>query len=94
MSVEDPISYRQLRLPRRVHVGRGYVVQVRLIAHRALADVMGELDKPRDLRSPGGWDVEVMTIWLDRTVSKRIQWETYWHELGHAVHDVALMDRH
>lgn len=78
------------RLPRRVHVGRGYVLSIKSMPPKFFRDRYGELlagaFEPSMDRSPAG------TIYLrsDMGLSKR--WAVYWHELMHAVHDIAAWD--
>ena len=81
------------RLSRTTHVGGGYKVVTKLVTRTQLAQLLDESERPSESWSPGGWDVDSMTIYISKHLSSGKKWETYWHELAHAVHDIALIDR-
>lgn len=76
------------RFPRRVHVGRGYVINVQLVSAAELADLLDE--EPGE--TAGMWDVDKDTIYVRRDLPQRRRWEAYWHEMLHAIHDIAIRD--
>ena len=83
------------RLPRRVRLGRGYVVEVVLAPQATLRDVC-EVDEEH---LDGAWDSQLgedgLTgrIYVYEKLSLGKKWETYWHELVHAVNDIMAWDR-
>lgn len=83
------MSPRGARLPRRVNLGRGYSVAVRLVSKAELAVVLNEDEGA----SAGAWDADKDTIYIRRDLTAKQRWETYWHELVHAIHDIALRDQ-
>jgi len=48
-------------------------------------------DEPNS--SAGCWVTEDVAIYIDNTLTLKRQWETYFHELQHAVHDIAELNR-
>jgi len=78
------------RLPRLVSVGRGYRVKVVLVSQLVMQEVA---DDDEIGVTAGCWIMEEMTIYVDATCSRRQQWETYFHELQHAAHDIAEDNR-
>lgn len=78
------------RLPRRVHVGREYILVIKVQPARFFRERYGELlagaFEPSLGSSPAG------TIYLRSDMSDAKRWATYWHELMHAVHDIAAWD--
>ena len=83
------MNKRSIRLPRRVNLGRGYSLAVRLVSKAELAVILNEDEGA----SAGAWDVDKDTIYIRRDLSAKQRWETYWHELVHAIHDIALRDQ-
>jgi hypothetical protein len=85
------------RLPRRVHLGRGYVVEVALASQRLLRDI---LDADDDQHFNGAWDSALGEpdesvagrIYVYQGLSAADRWATYWHELLHAVNDIRDWD--
>ncbi len=86
---EAQVNKRSIRLPRRVNLGRGYLLAVRLVSKAELAVILNEDEGA----SAGAWDVDKDTIYIRRDLSAKQRWETYWHELVHAIHDIALRDQ-
>jgi len=78
------------RLPKRVNLGRGYVVRIFLLTPSQISDTL-EIDEKNTVA--GWWDDEEWAIYIDSTVSRQRQWEAYFHELIHAVHDTAEVNR-
>lgn len=78
------------RLPRRVHVGRGYILSVATKPPKFFRDRYGELlagaFEPTLGSSPAG------TLYIRSDLSHAKRWATYWHELMHAIHDIAAWD--
>jgi hypothetical protein len=83
------VTNRGARLPRRVNLGRGYSVAVRLVSKADLAVILNEDEDA----SAGAWDADQNTIFIRRDLTVKQRWETYWHELVHAIHDIALRDQ-
>ena len=83
------MNNRHARLPRRVNLGRGYSIAIRLVGKAELAVVLNEDEGA----SAGAWDVDTSTIYVRRDLTSKQRWETYWHELVHAIHDIALRDQ-
>ena len=83
------MTNRGTRLPRRVNLGRGYSVAVRLVSKADLAVILNEDEDA----SAGAWDADQNTIFIRRDLTAKQRWETYWHELVHAIHDIALRDQ-
>lgn len=73
------------RIPRRVPLGRGYIVKVLLVSPAALVELCD--DEVELGQVEGLWDDDAMTIYIDKTMSLARQWGAYWHEVGHAVND-------
>lgn len=78
------------RLPKSINLGRGYVVRVFLVTPAQILDMLDGEEKDA---VAGFWDDEEFAIYVDSTVSRRRQWEIYFHELQHAVHDVSELNR-
>ena len=80
------------RLPTRVHLGRGYVVQVVFQTPSEMKrDAFPDHD---DYTIQGYWSgIDDMKIYIDSTASRKRQWQIYFHELIHAAHDIAEMNR-
>ena len=88
---------RPSRLPRRVRLGRGYHLTVVFVSQtilRELADI--ENDELLD----GYWDSKLGTtnghagiIYIHNKLTAAQRWGVYWHELLHAVNDIAAFDR-
>lgn len=72
------------RMPRRVHIGP-YQLAVKLVSATELESVMeGRAD------AAGAWDDETDTIYILRSLSAKQRWRTFYHELQHAIPDLAL----
>lgn len=81
----------KIPLPARVHLGQRTTVWVKVISPEALAKVYhGEKSATADRTVAGCWDIEKGTIWISSDLTPRQKWDTYWHELQHAVHDLGL----
>lgn len=86
------------RLPSKVHLGRGYVVEVVLVAQsyfseRGWTEDDELLDGYWESLLGEGVDQVVGRIFIHERISRQAQWETYWHEMIHAVNDVMAWDR-
>lgn len=81
------------RLPRRVVLGPGYIVQTVILPPKELAIENDEEEEPRHIRSPGSWDVETYTIYISGGLSLEEQWRVWRHELNHALIDIDWIDR-
>ena len=88
---------RPSRLPRRVPLGRGYHLTVVLASQTVLRE-LAEADDDESL--DGVWDNKLGTtnghagtIYIHNTLTSAQRWGVYWHELLHAVNDVAAFDR-
>lgn len=77
-----------VRLPRRVHLGNGHVVTVTLVSRQTLKDLNGDEDEPLE----GLWDSDTRAIYVLRSLGSADRWRVYWHELLHAVNDLAAHD--
>ena len=79
-------------LPRVVHVGRGYRLRVRVMPAKFFRDRYGEnlagTFEASLGKSPAG------TLYIRANLSAEQRWVTYWHELMHALHDIACWDGH
>jgi hypothetical protein len=80
------------RLPRRVNLAPGIHILVLLAPQSALQEE-AEIDDPK-LLVDGLWVASYGapvfgTIWIDKALSPSRRWETYCHELIHAVNDAA-----
>jgi hypothetical protein len=76
-------------LPSVVRLGRGFEVHVVLVSPSELAEIADDEDEHL---SAGAWVTEDMTIYIDSTLPRARQWATYWHEMLHAIHDIAELD--
>jgi hypothetical protein len=74
------------RLPQAVTLGHGYTVRVAMLTQSEMMEVA---DEDEIGLTAGCWSVEDLTIFIDGTMSRQRQWATYFHELLHAVHDIA-----
>lgn len=89
---------RRPRLPRRVFLGKGYYVDVLLATQAELWEVINdEPDSNRDILY-GLWDADHAwpkfgTIYIWKKPIATQKWDTYWHELLHAVNDLMAWDR-
>ena len=81
---------RLSRLPAWVHLGRGYKLRVVLVTPTQMQDL---LDEDELGGTAACWDDDTYTISVDNTLSRSAQWEAYFHELYHAVHDIAERNR-
>jgi hypothetical protein len=82
------------RLPRKTWLGGSYYVAVRVVNPAIIRDVVGE-------DADGCWIESLAkvveggpagTIYVKSTLSLAEKWDTYWHELQHAVLDVMGWD--
>lgn len=78
------------RLPKKVSLGRGYTVGVILVTRTQMQEITD--DEEKDMTA-ACWDTDTMTIYVDNSLSRSKMWEAYFHELYHAVHDVAEKNR-
>lgn len=78
-------SRRGHKIPRRIFLGRGYVVKVLLVSPAALVELCDDEVELGQLE--GLWDDDAMTVYIDRTLSRARQWGAYWHEFDHALND-------
>jgi hypothetical protein len=80
------------RLPRRVRLGRGYLIEVKIKSPQWFKERYGEIlagaFEAQPGKSPTGY------IYLRSSLSPAQRWATYWHELMHALHDIAAWDAH
>lgn len=83
-------GHRLGALPAKVRIGRGYVVKVAHVTPSHLQEIADD-DEPNC--TAGCWITEDMTIYIDNSLPLRRQWETYFHELQHAVHDISELNR-
>jgi hypothetical protein len=84
------------RLARRVRIG-GYLIDVALVSKSMLNDILGD-EEHEDEEHEGGWVGEAESrragvIYLDQNLTVEQQRETFFHELQHAVNDLARWDR-
>jgi len=89
---KQALSRRKLRqLPSSVQLGRGYVVRVVLLTPSQIREAFEEYEAVAE--TPAGfWDDDYCAVFVDSTLSLERQWRAYWHELLHAVHDIANLD--
>ena len=82
------------RLPRRVYLGKGYYVAVMLASKTALREAVE--DEDADIYGAFmpvyGWP-KFGDIYILKSLPASQKWETYWHELVHAVNDLMAWDR-
>lgn len=74
------------RLKRSIDFSGGWKVNIKLISR-------DELTKMNDEYVPGCWDVDTMTVYIDRAISFQRKLETLFHELQHAIPDIELRCR-
>ena len=96
-------SVKSRRLPRRVHLGLAYVVEIVLASPALLRDVM-EVDDDDNAGFDGCWlshlgDNEMSggamlagRIYVNQKLPTKEKCNTYWHELGHALLDIRDWD--
>ncbi len=85
------------RVPRRVHVGRGYVVEVVLVQQR----IFRERDFCEDGEELDGYwesflgqdELIAGRVYIHQGLSPASRWDTYWHEMVHALNDIMAWDR-
>lgn len=80
------------RIPRRVNLGYGFVLRVTLLPPLALMEELmkyadQEIDKSEGTVS-GFLDGDSWTIYINSRLSAKNKWDTYWHELQHAITDI------
>ena len=82
------------RLPRRVHFGRDYSIAIHVVPPKFFKERYGEtlagafenvLGKPNGVSGH---------IYIRASLSAAQKRATYWHELMHALHDIAAWDAH
>lgn len=81
------------RLPRRVHLGGGYYVKVLLVSPKVLLEQLEEDDDEKGKYYDGFFIAEYGypcfgTIYVNNKLKRGAKWETYFHELIHAVNDL------
>lgn len=74
------------------------MISVVLVSPVQIREMLDDDDADATLQAGGGqcagfWDDELQTIFVDSTMSRQRQWEAYFHELYHAVHDTAERNR-
>lgn len=79
---------RRRRLPR-VHWIGPFRISVIQLSPKKLAEVLDEEDEVEEDRSAGGWIVEDMAIYIDKTLSTQRKFEIFCHEAAHAAIDFA-----
>lgn len=85
------------RLPRRLHLGKGYTVEIVLASQAVLREVCEAEDHEHldgvwdSLLGDGGKVAGRIYVYDKLPLSQK--WETYWHELAHAVTDISAWDR-
>jgi len=72
-------------LPSHIHLGP-YRVAVRLVLPATITRTLRR--QKADGEAAGCWDPGRTAIYIDRTVSRKRQWEVYWHEERHASADL------
>ena len=83
------------RLPRRVHLGLGYTVEVVLASQSLIRDVM-EIEDDDKSSFDGCWISHLGEpdqraagiIYIDQNLSAKARRSAYWHEMGHALIDI------
>lgn len=80
----------QTPLPSRALLGP-YRVEVRLVLPATIARLLRR--RHEDGEAAGCWDPGRVAIYIDRTLSRPRQWEVYWHEIAHAVADLAARQK-
>lgn len=83
---------RHHRLPRRVDLGLGYVVQVVLVPQAILQEIVGD-EEGNNGALDGLWDPDKRIIYVDKRCSSKRRREVFWHELLHAINDIADTDK-
>jgi transcription elongation factor Elf1 len=88
-------SYRFV-IPRQFKFPFGYHIKVRRITPTEMIDVFrckhcGHHDGSDAVG--GTWDVDTKTIWLDKTMTRKVQRATFMHEFHHAYKDWELWVR-
>jgi hypothetical protein len=82
------------RLPRKTRLGADYYVLIRIVNPAIVRDVVGE-------DADGCWIESLAkvaeggpagTIYINSKVRLAQKWDTYWHELQHAIVDVMSWD--
>lgn len=86
------------RIPRRINVGRGYYIEVLLVSPNVLREELEEDEHTSD----GAWFNELGPrtngrqragkIYISNRLSGQQRWATYWHEMIHAMNDIAAWD--
>ena len=76
---------RSPRLPRKLDLGWGYHVEIKLVTDREMADECDEED--RSEIPDGLWDVETRTIFIRRKLPWKRRLIVLLHERKHAVLD-------
>ena len=74
------------RLPRKVSLGFGVTIFVRTTTEAHLKSIM-HTDNSLD----GGWDDSSNTIWIDEACAPKKRKQVFFHELIHAINDVAAL---
>ena len=74
------------RIPKTTHLGYGWKVSIHLVSK----EVMTAMGCPG---IPGAWDVDKMTIFIEKSISSARKQEVYWHELYHALADIEVRAR-
>ena len=77
---------KRYRLPRYVNLGYGAIIYVKTAPEAHLQTIM-KVDHALD----GCWDDTTSTIWIDESLSPRKRKQVYFHEIIHAVNDIAAL---
>lgn len=72
------------RMLQKVKLGGDHVIKIILVAPTTLAEI-----SEADVALDGYWDDENETIYIDKKLSTKKRWNIYWHELRHAINDIA-----
>src|SRR3990167_4558778 len=90
------------RIPRRVWIGKGYWIAVSLISKSKMNEILEDTSNERtdgfwlstlgELRSNKDSSVKAGTIYIYSRLDNTEKWETYWHEMLHALVDISSFD--
>lgn len=78
------------RLPKEVKLGQGYIVH---IIPATPQQIKKGLPTDRVGDAAGYWEPESHSIYIDSTLDVPRQWTVYWHEMIHAVNDIAVLSK-
>lgn len=83
----------RFKLPKRKNLGKGYIIQIKLVTNTELMLILKEPKTDSIKQYAGAWVDTDRIIYIDKNLTKAKQWEVYWHELLHAIHDIATLDK-